>query len=268
MFIRDRGLETWGVLFAIAVCLAGCDPAADESGYHSFGSVPENEVSSPENQPREAVASQSEHAKIKADPIQTIAAADVTPKANEAATPTDPPPLVAVKPVLAENPGAIKNSIDNATIPASTEREIKLLVKAKSFKQEGPENSLRVSYDDFDLLKILNMEPVPLNAVEYFPGWLTALDGKKVRVRGFMYPPFKEEGLKEFILARDNQICCFGKNPKIYDLVYISMRDGVSASYIQNRPFDVVGTFRIHPDAEDGEWFSLYQIEDSIVIDR
>ena len=258
MYHRQRGLETWGLLFAIGVSLAGCDSSVEQSGYQTFESLPEVEQTAASDQ------SQSD----EPEDVNVVLETTQSQASFENPVLKDVPPLIAIRPVLADSAESIKDNIDNASTVGSTEREIKLLVPDKTFNHEGPENSLRVSYDDFDLLKILNMEPVPLDAVDHFPKWLATLDGKKVRVRGFMYPPFKEEGLEQFILARDNQICCFGKNPKIYDLVYVSMRDGVTASYIQNRPFDVVGTFRIRPDAEDGEWFSLYQLEDSIVIDR
>ncbi|MGD9854621.1 MAG: hypothetical protein AB7U20_06680 [Planctomycetaceae bacterium] len=147
-------------------------------------------------------------------------------------------------------------------------REIKLLVPEKTFNTEGPANALRVSYDDLDLLKVLNMEPVPEDAVSHFPGWLSGLDGQRVRIRGFMYPTFQESGLSGFVLARDNQICCFGRNPKIYDLVEVSMRDGVTTDYIQGRPFDVAGVFHIRPDSDQGELYELYQIDDAVVIDK
>jgi len=144
-------------------------------------------------------------------------------------------------------------------------REIKLLVKKKTFRVEGPEKALRVSYDDFDLLKVLNMEPVPPNAPDHMPGWLKQLDGKRIRVRGFMYPTFQDP-VEIFVLARDNQICCFGRNPKIYDLVRIVLRKGVTSPYIQNRPFDVVGLFHIAKKIEDPKL--LYSIDDAVVVDR
>lgn len=146
-------------------------------------------------------------------------------------------------------------------------REIRLLIPERSFTVEGPGDALRVSYDDFDLLKVLNMEPVPPEAVQHFPKWLADLDGRRVRVRGFMYPTFLESGLRAFVLARDNQICCFGRNPKIYDLVEVTLADGETSDYIQGRPFDVVGTFHIRPEADGDELWQLYQIDDAQVID-
>jgi hypothetical protein len=147
-------------------------------------------------------------------------------------------------------------------------REIKLLVPEKSFHTEGPEGALRVSYDDLNLLTILNMEPVPSNPEPYFPDWLRTLEGQRIRIRGFMFPAFMETGLRGFILVRDNQECCFGPGAKIYDHIEVAMRKGVTTDYIPGRPFDVVGRFHIRPEADDEELYQLYQLEDAIVIDQ
>ncbi len=144
---------------------------------------------------------------------------------------------------------------------------IRLLIPEQSFVAEGPQGAQRISYDDLDLLKVLNMEPVPVDAERHFPDWLRNLDGQRIRVRGFMYPPFEETGIEMFLLARDNQICCFGRNPKIYDIMPVTMRDGQTTNYIQNRPFDVVGTFHIRPEQDGNELYQLYLIDDAVVID-
>ncbi len=136
----------------------------------------------------------------------------------------------------------------------------------RTFAVEGPESAIRISFDDFDLLKVINLDPVPTDAVEKLPKWLKALDGKRVRVRGFMYPPFQDTGIRGFVLARDNQICCFGRTPKEYDLVDTFLRKGVTTSYIQNRPFDVVGIFRIKSEIE--KFTAMYELEDAIVIEK
>ncbi len=147
-------------------------------------------------------------------------------------------------------------------------REVKLLVPFKDFRKEGPEDAIRVSYDDIDLLKVLNMEPVTPEAPKLMPSWMKELDGKRIRIRGFMYPPHAETGLEHFVLARDNQICCFGRDPKIYDVFGVKLREGVTTDYIQSRPFDVVGVFHIVPDAIDGDLIRLYEIDDAVVIEK
>lgn len=174
-------------------------------------------------------------------------------------------PLVARKPDPKDR--ALTDQ-EKKELAASEPREVKILVKERSFRKTSPENALLVNYDDIDLLKVMNMEPVTPEAPELMPQWLKDLDGKRIRIRGFMYPPFQQTGNEFFQLARDNQICCFGKNPKIYDLFPVVMRDGVTADYILNRPFDVVGVFHIKAETIDGELQRIYLIDDAIVIDK
>jgi hypothetical protein len=44
------------------------------------------------------------------------------------------------------------------------------------------------------------------------------------------------------------------------------MRDGVTTDYILNRPFDVVGIFQIKPFLFEGEWITIYQIVDAVIV--
>ena len=154
--------------------------------------------------------------------------------------------------------------IDNGV--AGEVRQIQLLVPQKRFRRERPSEAVRVSYDDIDLLKVLNMEPVPADAVGHFPEWLKSLDGKLVRIRGFMYPTFVATGLTEFALARDNGICCFVRQPKIYDIMNVQLAEGETTDYIANRPFDLEGIFRIDPDADQPQLSRLYRIEQAKVL--
>ena len=155
--------------------------------------------------------------------------------------------------------------IDNAA--AKSANKIELLIPDKSFRRERGTDAVRVSYDDIDLLKILNMEPVPPNAAEYFPEWLASLNGKHIRIRGWMYPTFVSEGLTSFTLARDNGICCFTKMPKIYDVIFVKLEGGQTSRYIDQRPFDVEGTFRIDNESDGSELPRLYKIENARVLD-
>jgi hypothetical protein len=155
-------------------------------------------------------------------------------------------------------------------LPVLEPREIKLLVPERTFQKQGREQALRVTFDDVDLLKVLNMDPVQADAPALMPGWLKGLDGKKIRLRGFMYPTFQDTGIEVFLLARDNDICCFGRSPKVYDIIKISMKDGETTDYIQGRPFDVIGVFHIAEQAEVAEDAlpKLYSLTDAVVISR
>lgn len=198
--------------------------------------------------------------------------ADVATAADD-----EPKPTPAARDTVSADPAAMSDSTKTVVADAtdvgkaagessSEPREIKLLIPEKRFRPEGDSKALRLSYDDIDLLKVLNMEPVPPDAVDHFPQWLKDLDGKRVRLRGFMYPTFVASGITDFWMARDNGICCFVKQPKIYDMFSVLLADGETTDYIENKPFDVEGIFRIVPEVEDGELYELYRIEDAIVL--
>lgn len=176
---------------------------------------------------------------------------DVVPVSSNAVAVTDT--KTAEQPLVTPDP--VVTSVTEPTVS-----------EARTFKVEGPESAIRVSFDDVDLLKVMNLDPVPADAPDRLPKWLKELDGKRIRVRGFMFPPFQDTDIRGFVLARDNQICCFGRTPKEYDLVEIFMRKGVTTHYIQNRPFDVVGVFRIKSEIE--KYSAMYELEDAVVLEK
>lgn len=226
----------------------------------------ETELASNSGEPDSLSASQVDSA---AEPSLTEAtteaseSVDTTPEGASGSETDSKPASEAASGTATASPASPKKSTDDAK--TKQPRVVTLLIPDKKFTTEGPEKALRVSFDDFDLLKILNMEPVTEDAPSRMPKWLKDLDGKRIRVRGFMFPPFEDENIRAFTLARDNQICCFGRNPLVYDLVDVFMRTGESTDYIQNRPFDVIGVFHIGDSIIPGE---LYSLDDAVVIDR
>lgn len=149
---------------------------------------------------------------------------------------------------------------------ADTSREIKLLIPNKTFPAIKDSDAIRVGYDDIDLEKILNIVRAPNNVVDHFPDWLKQLDGKKIRMRGFMYPTFKAEGLGRFVFTRDTGACCFGPDPYIFLRASVKLSEGEKTDYIHMQPFDVEGTFRIAPLSDDDGLWQLYAIEDARVL--
>jgi len=155
---------------------------------------------------------------------------------------------------------------DNEEQPkASAAQSIKLLIPHRSFREEG--TALRASFDDIDLLKVLNMDPVPMDAADHFPEWLNELNGKRVRIRGYMRPDFYIEDITEFLFVRDNGECCYGPLPKIYDMIAVQLADGESTDLIEGTPIDVEGTFRIEPHADEIELYGLFFIDDGVIIE-
>jgi hypothetical protein len=249
------------LLIAGLVAVTGCSRSNED--YRTFS--PTDEAVSPETE----AAHGSGTAPLEAPPISAGPVAPVAIPSVSIADQTDGdhslprPPRVPMAERIAMLSAALPS-----TAPAATTGplEIKLLIPEKEFARVDGGKSLRVSYDDLDLLKVLNMEPVPADCDRYFPDWLKSLDGAQVRIKGFMIPPPRETDLPGFTLARDNQICCFGRDPKVYDVIPVFLKEGITTDYIPNRPFDVVGRFYIRPDVYRGELQNLYEIEDAEVI--
>lgn len=89
---------------------------------------------------------------------------------------------------------------------------------------------------------------------------ITDLNGRRVRIRGYMLPSFQQSGLKQFILVRDNLECCFGPEAALYDCIAIDMMEGKTTDF-SVRPVTVEGTFSLHEQYDfDGQIMSVYHI--------
>lgn len=201
-------------------------------------------------------------------PVSALVPVNVVDGANVRALMSIPAGEAGSTPIRPTEPPNVTNEPADAAA-ASEPRKIEVLVKDKVFRTESKTGAARVSFDDLDLLKVLNMDPVVDNAVELMPEWLQKLSGKTIRIRGYMYPTYDAEGIEKFVLARDNQICCFGRDPKVYDLVQVNMKEGKSTHYIPaTRAFDVIGKFKIEMHSQGGKPYELYVIVQADVIDR
>ncbi|HLJ10578.1 MAG TPA: hypothetical protein VKU82_05285 [Planctomycetaceae bacterium] len=137
----------------------------------------------------------------------------------------------------------------------------------RTFSEEGPDGALRINFDDLDLLKIINMDPVTPDCVEKMPDWLKGLNGKKVRIRGYMKPVGVSEGIPQFLFVRSTDLCCFGPKGKVYHMIAVTLSQGTTTDYIELKPFDVAGKFRIDViQLEEGLVFLLYHIDDAAII--
>jgi hypothetical protein len=101
---------------------------------------------------------------------------------------------------------------------------------------EVPDGCVRMSFSD---LRPNTRTPLPYSEKA------AELDGKRVFVRGYVRPGAKKRKLKEFILVGDWGTCCFGGNPKITDVVAVSIAGDqtVDYGYSVRR---IVGTFRLN----------------------
>jgi hypothetical protein len=89
---------------------------------------------------------------------------------------------------------------------------------------------------------------------------IESLKKRTVRIRGYMFPTFQQEGIQEFVLVRDNQECCFGPGAAIFDCIRVKMDKGKSAKF-SVRPITVKGKFEIEEfRMPDGFLAAIYKI--------
>ncbi|WP_437188251.1 hypothetical protein SH668x_001688 [Planctomicrobium sp. SH668] len=92
------------------------------------------------------------------------------------------------------------------------------------------------------------------------PPRLVELDGKKVFLKGYIYQTKQTENLHSFLFVKDNQSCCFGANPEIWDRLGVVMDGEKTINYHAGR-VAVAGTFRLNPEFNpEGQLEPLYVI--------
>ncbi len=147
----------------------------------------------------------------------------IAARPEPAQTENEPDSSVA-KPLTAR-PDPRKSVTPEKTEP-KTEKQLAEERKAREAARKRGE----ITFDDlkFDIEKGAKFEP------EMITKELTELDKKIFKLRGFILPAtvFQQTGIKEFVLVRDNQQCCFGPGAAIYDCVMVEMNPGKTASII------------------------------------
>jgi len=92
------------------------------------------------------------------------------------------------------------------------------------------------------------------------PQPIEQLSGQKIRIRGYMLPTAQRRGIKEFVLVRDNQECCFGPGAALYDCMLVELIGGKAIEY-SFRPVTVEGNFAINEIVIDGKHLAIYRVD-------
>ncbi|HEX3726799.1 MAG TPA: DUF3299 domain-containing protein [Pirellulales bacterium] len=89
-----------------------------------------------------------------------------------------------------------------------------------------------------------------------------AIEGKPIRIRGYILPSFKQEGITQFVLVRDNMECCFGPGALLHDCILVEMLPPATATFTV-RPVSVEGTFSIREvkDPTNGKHLAIYHLD-------
>ncbi len=85
------------------------------------------------------------------------------------------------------------------------------------YATEVPDGCIPISFADLQPSKQSPQLPIPPGAIE--------LDGKRVFVKGYVYPDGQQYNIKRFVLVPDMGTCCFGGQPKLTDMIEVTLRD-------------------------------------------
>jgi hypothetical protein len=94
---------------------------------------------------------------------------------------------------------------------------------------------------------------------------IEALDGRDVKLRGYILPSFQQSGITQFVLVRDNMQCCFGPGAALYDCVVVDMKPGKTTDFTV-RPVAVEGKFELRDfKGPDGKFLAIYHLDGEAV---
>ncbi|MDJ0818973.1 MAG: DUF3299 domain-containing protein [Desulfobacterales bacterium] len=82
------------------------------------------------------------------------------------------------------------------------------------------------------------------------PEKVEELDGRKVKLTGFMYPLQQGDSIQYFCLLRTTQTCCYGPRPQFNQYVFVEMVAPTEFSRLD--PVSCVGKFRVEPTPDEG----------------
>jgi hypothetical protein len=118
------------------------------------------------------------------------------------------------------------------------------------------------SYDfEVDDTPVTNQPAATDKANDQIPAYIKAFNRKKVTVTGFMLPLKVVNGtVNEFLIMRNQSLCCFGTVPKINEWVSVKTA-GPGVKPVMDVPVSICGTLHVGATRENGYLIGIYQMD-------
>jgi hypothetical protein len=88
------------------------------------------------------------------------------------------------------------------------------------------------------------------------PESVKRLDGRKIRITGFMYPLQEGANIQKFCLLRSTQTCCYGPKPQYNQYIFVEMVK--PTQFYRLDPVSCVGLLGVDPSPDEG---FIYRME-------
>jgi len=123
---------------------------------------------------------------------------------------------------------------------------------------ELPEGHQRISFSWF-----ARQKPEVVDGELKINEEIQALDGQDIFIKGYMYPGRKTEGITEFVLVKDSGDCCFGGQPKLEDMILVTLQNDQKVDLrAQTTPIGIGGKLRLDDRARVSDGLRpLYSLE-------
>jgi hypothetical protein len=116
---------------------------------------------------------------------------------------------------------------------------------------------------DWDTLLAFQYQPkVGLTAL---PEDITALEGKRVTMVGFMMPLYEFTDIRQFAFVGSHWSCCFGRPAGLNGTLNVTIQKDHASMEHTLEPLRVVGTFRAKEVKESGFLLSIFSLDDASV---
>ena len=124
---------------------------------------------------------------------------------------------------------------------------------AYSYATEVPDGYQRVSFYD--------LQPDPQRPEIPYSPIAEELIGHKIFVKGYVYPDGQQYNIQRFVLVPDMGTCCFGGQPKLTDMIEVTLEEPYRIEYSM-RKRKLAGTFKVSArkkpiDGLDGVYYQL-----------
>lgn len=150
---------------------------------------------------------------------------------------------LAILPTTGCETGSATAGADTAATVSTPTAKTTPTVESTAQSPATPARANELQDKTFDDIKF-DIKPGDPFARDMLTPTIEELDGKRIRIRGWILPSYQSRGLKQFVLVRDNMECCFGPGAALYDCIVVEMQPGKTAEF-STSPVAVTGEFAV-----------------------
>ena len=207
-------------------------------------------------------ASATDTTEIKGAPIVALEPEETNAPVAQAATTQAEPASTPAEKEPPEPAASETNQLATSKTPRAPAKEMADATES-DYLEVGFDHLAGYEFEISDALLEGKGEPEELakQSDSQIPEAVRKLDQTRVAVRGYMLPLKVEDGaVTEFLLMRDQSMCCYGTVPKINEWVSVKTVDkGVKP--VMDEPIVIYGRLHVGEIRENGYLVGLYRMD-------